>query len=159
MVVLIVYADRLLYGRPESWWIALAGALGAVALAGLARVRVNPSARSSALLAGGTLALTLLAIVAIPLEIDNTAIENRVSDAGYIGALPGEEQRQLSAYLIAHQGGAHYELAAESATGIGSLIVQDARPVVILTTYEARVFTSVAKLKRLIAEGKCATPS
>ncbi len=101
-----------------------------------------------------TLALTLLAIAAIPLEIDNTAIENRVSDAGYIGALPGEEQRELSAYLIAHQDGAHYELAAESATGIGSLIVQDARPVVILTTYEARVFTSVAKLERLIAEGK-----
>ncbi len=32
--------------------------------------------------------------------------------------------------------------------------MQDARPVVILTTYEARVFTSVAKLQRLIAEGK-----
>ena len=41
----------------------------------------------------------------------------------------------------------------ESATQIGSLIVQDARPVVILTTYDARVFTSVAKLKRLIAQG------
>jgi 4-amino-4-deoxy-L-arabinose transferase-like glycosyltransferase len=154
MVVLVVYADRLLYGRPESWWIALAGALGAVALAGLARIRVRPSARSSALLAGGTLALALLAIAAIPLEIDNTAIENRVSDAGYIGALPGEEQRELSAYLIDHQDGARYELAAESATGIGSLIVHDARPVMILTTYEARVFTSVAKLRRLIAEGK-----
>jgi 4-amino-4-deoxy-L-arabinose transferase-like glycosyltransferase len=153
MVVLILYAERLLYGRPESWWIALAGAFGAVALAILARIRIRPSARSSALLAGGTLALTLLAIAAIPLEIDKTAIANRVSDAGYIGALPGAEQRELSAYLIAHQDGAHYELAAESATGIGSLIVKDARPVVILTTYEARVFTSVAKLKRLIAEG------
>ncbi len=154
MVALIAYADRLLYGRPGSWWIALAGALGALIFAGLARVRVNPSARSSALLAGGTLTLTLLAIAAVPVSVDITAIENRVSDAGYIGALPGEEQRQLSAYLIAHQGSAHYELAAESATGIGSLIVQDARPVVILTTYEARVFTDVAKLKRLIAEGQ-----
>ena len=69
--------------------------------AGLARVRVNPSPRSSALLAGGTLALTLLAVAAIPVEIDNTAIDNRVSDAGYIGALPGAQQRELSAYLIA----------------------------------------------------------
>lgn len=154
MAVLIVYADRLLYGRPESWWIALAGAFGAVALAGLARIRVRPSARSSALFAGGTLALTLLAITAIPLEIDNTTIENRVSDAGYIGALPGEEQRELSTYLHAHNDGARYELAAESATGIGSLIVHDALPVVVLTTYEARVFTSIAKLKHLIAEGK-----
>ena len=154
MTALVYYGERLLFGRPGSWWIALAGALGALTFAVLARVRVSPSAHSSALLAGATLALTLLAIAAIPVGVDVTAIENRVSDAGYIGALPGEEQRELSAYLIAHQDGARYELAAESATGIGSLIVQDARPVVILTTYEARVFTSVAKLQRLIAEGK-----
>jgi 4-amino-4-deoxy-L-arabinose transferase-like glycosyltransferase len=154
MAALVYYGERLLYGRPDSWWIALAGALGALVFAVLARVRVSPSPRSSALLAGSTLALALLALVAIPVEVDKTAIANRVSDAGYIGALPGAEQRELSAYLIAHQDGAHYELAAESATGIGSLIVQDARPVVILTTYEARVFTSVAKLERLITEGK-----
>ena len=153
MAALRYYGERLLYGRPGSWWIALAGALGALVFAGLARIRVNPSARSSALLAGATLALALLALAAIPVEVDKTAIANRVSDAGYIGALPGAQQRALSSYLIAHQGGARYELAAESATGIGSLIVQDARPVVVLTTYEARVFTTVAKLKRLIAEG------
>ncbi len=45
-------------------------------------------------------------------------------------------------------------MAAESATAIGSLIVQDARPILVLTTYDARVFTSVAKLKRLIAAGQ-----
>ncbi len=45
-------------------------------------------------------------------------------------------------------------MAAESATQIGSLIVKDARPILVLTTYNARVFTSVAKLKRLIAAGK-----
>ena len=153
LVVLVSYTERLLYGRPESWWIALAGALGALAFAGLARLRVNPSTHSSALLSAGTLAMTLLAVLAIPLEIDKTLIKNRVTDAGYVGGLPGEEQRLVSAYLRAHQGGAHYEMAAESATQIGSLIVQDARPVVILTTYEARVFTSVAKLERLIAKG------
>ena len=40
-----------------------------------------------------------------------------------------KQQRPLSAYLRAHQGGAHYEVAAESATSIGSLIVKDARPI------------------------------
>jgi hypothetical protein len=44
-------------------------------------------------------------------------------------------------------------VAAESSTEIGSLIVQDARPVLVLTTYDARVFTSVTKLRRLIASG------
>jgi 4-amino-4-deoxy-L-arabinose transferase-like glycosyltransferase len=153
MAALIYYGDRLLYGRPGSWWIALAGALGALAFAVLARVHANPSTRSAALLAGATLASALLALAAIPVEVDKTAIANRVSDAGYIGALPGTQQRELSSYLIAHQGSARYELAAESATGIGSLIVKDARPVVVLTSYEARVFTSVAQLQRLIAEG------
>ncbi len=100
------------------------------------------------------IALTLVAVLAIPLKADVTAIEDRVSDAGLVGALPGAQQRPLSAYLLAHQGGAHYELAAESATSVGSLIVKDARPVLVLTTYNARVFTTVPELQRLIAEGK-----
>jgi hypothetical protein len=102
----------------------------------------------------GVIALALVAVLAIPLKADFTAIDDRVSDAGLVGQLPGTQQHPLSAYLIAHQDGAHYELAAESATAIGSLIVQDARPVLMLTTYDARVFTSVSKLKRLIAAGK-----
>jgi 4-amino-4-deoxy-L-arabinose transferase-like glycosyltransferase len=153
MAVLLTYAGRLLYGRPDIWWITLAGALGAVALAGLARMRVNPSLLSRTLLSAGTLTMALVAVLAIPVSTDVTLIDNNVSDAGYVGALPAEEQRLVSAYLRAHQGSARYEMAAESATQIGSLIVQDARPVVILTTYEARVFTGVAKLERLIAQG------
>jgi 4-amino-4-deoxy-L-arabinose transferase-like glycosyltransferase len=153
MAVLLTYAGRLLYGRPDIWWITLAAALGAVALAGLARMRVNPSPLSRTLLSAGTLTMALVAVLAIPVSTDVTLIENNVSDAGYVGALPAEEQRLVSAYLRAHQGSARYEMAAESATQIGSLLVQDARPVVILTTYEARVFTSVAKLERLIAQG------
>ena len=99
------------------------------------------------------LALTLVAVLAIPLSADVSAIRDRVSDAGYVGALPGEEQQPLSAYLLAHQDGARDEVAAESATGIGSLIVQDARPIVVLTSYGARVFTTRRQAKLLIADG------
>ena len=60
----------------------------------------------------------------------------------------------MSSFLRAHQQGAKYEVAAESATGIGSLIVQDARPVLVLTSYGARVFTPVAELQRLIGAGE-----
>jgi hypothetical protein len=137
------------------WWLSLAGALSALALAALARLGPRASGPiRTALISGATIAMTLLSVLALPVSVDVTAIENRVGDAGYVGALPGEEQRQVSSYLLAHQGSARYEMAAESATQIGSLIVQDARPVVILTTYEARVFTDVAKLKRLIAGGE-----
>ena len=150
----VYYVERLLYGRPGVWWVALAGAIGALAFAALTRLSPPaPGGLRAPLLGGATIALTLVAVLALPISVNVTAIDNRVSDAGYVGALPGEEQRQVSDYLRAHQGGARYEMAAESATQIGSLIVQDARPVVILTTYDARVFTSVAKLKRLIAQG------
>jgi 4-amino-4-deoxy-L-arabinose transferase-like glycosyltransferase len=154
LAITVYYAERLLYGRPAEWWVALAGALSAIAFAALARVPGVPSRTRSLLAPAGVIAMTLVAVLAIPLSADVTVIENHVTDAGYVGALPGEEQRLVSAYLRAHQEGARYEVAAESATQIGSLIVQDARPVLVLTTYDARVFTPMSKLKRLIAEGK-----
>ncbi len=154
LAITVYYGERLLYGRPAEWWVALAGALGAIACAVLARAPGLPSRARSLLAPAGVMALALVAVLAIPLKADFTAIANRVSDAGLVGQLPGDQQHPLSAFLLAHQDGARYEVAAESATAIGSLIVQDARPVLVLTTYDARVFTSVSKLKRLIAEGQ-----
>lgn len=154
LVIVVYYAERLLYGRPVAWWVALLAALGAIALALLARAAFVP-ARLQALIAPAVvMTATLVAVLAIPVGTDVTAIADRTGDAGYVGALPGEEQRLVSAYLRAHQGGARYEVAAESATQIGSLIVKDARPILVLTTYNGRVFTSVAMLKQLIAQGK-----
>jgi len=154
LLVTVIYAERLLYGTPIEWWVALAGTLGAIACASLARL-TGLSARLRLVLSpAGALTLTLVAVLALPVRADVTAIDTHVTDAGYVGALPSEEQHRLSAYLRAHQDGARYEVAAASATGIGALIVQDARPIVVLTSYNARVFTSVAKLQRLIAEGK-----
>ncbi len=153
MAIVVIYAELLEYGTTGAWWVGLLGALGAIACALLARVPSAP-ARVRALAAPwGVLALMMVAVLAIPMSADISSIENGVTDAGYVGALPTEEQDLLSSYVRAHQGGARYELAAESATSIGSLVVQDARPIVVLTTYEGRVFTSVAKLQHLIASG------
>ena len=106
-MIVIVYAERLLYGRPTVWWIVLCGALAAISLAILARLSfVVLERRARRSLAAGVLVLTLIAVLAIPVSVDCDAIRNRVSDAGYVGALPGEEQRLLSAYLLAHQGSA-----------------------------------------------------
>ncbi|HEX7609046.1 MAG TPA: glycosyltransferase family 39 protein [Solirubrobacteraceae bacterium] len=152
LLITVYYAERLLYGTPGAWWVALLAALGAVGLAAIARI---PGRSVSSLVApAGVLALTLVAVLAIPLSADVTAINDGVTDAGYVGALPSEEQRIISDYLRAHQGSARYELAAQSATQIGSLIVQDARPVLVLTTYAGRVLTTVPELKSLIAQGK-----
>ncbi len=100
------------------------------------------------------IALPLTALLAVPLVASVEAVEAKTSDAGNVGALNPIEQRALSAYLLAHQGGAHYELAAGSSTSVASLIVQDQRPVLMLTTYNGIPFTSVAQLKALIARGE-----
>jgi 4-amino-4-deoxy-L-arabinose transferase-like glycosyltransferase len=154
IVVSVYYVERLLYGRPAVWWIALAAGLAAILLSIAARLRPSLSGVPAWVLAAATATLTLIAVLALPLKADLIAIKEHVTDAGYVGALPSEEQALVSSYLRAHQGGARYEVAAESATQIGSLIVQDARPLLVLTTYDARVFTSVEKLKRVVAEGK-----
>jgi 4-amino-4-deoxy-L-arabinose transferase-like glycosyltransferase len=154
LAIIVYYGERLMYGYTTQWWLSLLGALGAIASALLARAPWLPVRARGLLAPAGVIAMTLVAILVIPLKADFTAITDRISDAGLVGQLPGAQQHPLSAYLLAHQDGAFYELAAESATAVGSLIVQDARPVLMLTTYDARVFTSVSKLKRMIAEGK-----
>jgi 4-amino-4-deoxy-L-arabinose transferase-like glycosyltransferase len=100
------------------------------------------------------LALPLVALLAIPLVASVQAARAKTSDAGDVGALNGDEQRLLSSYLLTHQDGARYELAAGEATNVASLIVQDARPVLMLTTYEGLPFTSVGQLKTAIAHGE-----
>jgi 4-amino-4-deoxy-L-arabinose transferase-like glycosyltransferase len=100
------------------------------------------------------LALPLTALLAIPLVASVEAVGDKTSDAGAVGAINGTEQRALSTYLHAHLGGARYEVAAGSATSIASLIVQDARPVVMLTSYQGLPLTSVAQLQTLISRGE-----
>jgi hypothetical protein len=154
LLIVIGYGERLMYGVPPTFWIVCVSALAAIGCAVLA-VEGQISARVRAWLAPpAVLALTLVSVLAIPLGADLTAMRDGVTDAGYVGALPPRLQRHISAYLRENQRGAYYEVAAQSATAIGSLIVQDARPVLVLTTYGTRVFTPVSKLRLLIAEGK-----
>ncbi len=88
LAVAVYYSERLLYGRPAAWWVALAGALGVVACALLARRAALPARARWLLAPVGAIALTLVAVLAIPLKADFTAISDGVSDAGLVGALP-----------------------------------------------------------------------
>jgi 4-amino-4-deoxy-L-arabinose transferase-like glycosyltransferase len=168
LAVIVLYSERLLFGATAIWWVTLVAALAATALSGLMSLAhhkatdLEPSALgvghqppSQLLTSASTavLALTLLALLAIPASSSVRGIREHTSDAGNVGAMRPETQRRLSAYLRAHQGAAYYEMAAASATKVASLIVQDARPVLVLTTYNARTLTGVAKLKHLIAVG------
>jgi 4-amino-4-deoxy-L-arabinose transferase-like glycosyltransferase len=154
LVATVYYAERLMYGTPAVWWIAFFAALAALLAAALARAPMLPVRLRAVLAPGVVLVLSLCAMLALSLNTDIRAIKDHVTDAGEVGALPGEELEPLSKYLRANQRGARYEVVAQSATQIGALIVRDGRPVVVLTSYGARVFTTTAQLKRLIAKGE-----
>jgi 4-amino-4-deoxy-L-arabinose transferase-like glycosyltransferase len=151
MLVTAYYAERLLYGTPAAWWIVLAAA---VCASGFALAAALTAGGRASWLGAGALAMSLVAVLTVGVKADTTAISDKVSDAGFVGQLAGDVQAPLSAYLLAHRDGARYEVAAESATQIGSLIVKDALPIAVLTTYNGRVYTSIAKLKRMVAAGQ-----
>jgi 4-amino-4-deoxy-L-arabinose transferase-like glycosyltransferase len=142
-IVLFSEMARLHPRYVESFTPAVAGMFGiGVALLAKASGRVR------------LLAVPLVALLAIPLVASIEAVADRTSDAGNVGALNGAEQRALSSYLRAHRAGARYELAAGASTNIASLIVQDQRPVLMLTTYNGLSFTGVAQLRALVARGE-----
>ena len=151
----VYYAERLLYGSPDGLVDRIPRrARGAAALRRSHGLRALPKRLRAVLAPGVVLVLSLCAMLALSLNTDVRAIRDHVTDAGEVGSLPIEELEALSKYLRANQRSARYEVAAQSATQIGALIVRDARPVVVLTSYGARVFTTVEQLKRLIAEGE-----
>jgi 4-amino-4-deoxy-L-arabinose transferase-like glycosyltransferase len=155
LTALVGYSVRLLYGTPAVWWVTLAAAAGAILAAALAQApRWAESAARATRLRQAALLLTLVATLVIPLRASIEAIKLKASDAGNVGALRSDELLPLSAYLRAHQGGARYEVAADSPTKIASLVVRDVRPVIVLTSFNARPLTSVATLQRLIAAGE-----
>jgi 4-amino-4-deoxy-L-arabinose transferase-like glycosyltransferase len=136
------YGAHLLYGTPAIWWVTLASGIAAIAMALIARVR------------GAAFVPLLCCLLAIPLWASLNAVREHVSDANVLGAVPSGELARLSAYLRAHQDGAHYETAYDAATKMGALVVRDARPVLALTTVEGHPVVSAPELARLAGEGR-----
>lgn len=142
-VVLFSAMARLHPRYVESFAPAVAGTIG-IGVGAIA------GARSRA----RWLALPLTLLLALPLLASVQAVEQRLTDAGNVGNLAPAEQRALSSYLQPRTRGLRYELAAGSATAVASLIVADRRPMLMLTTYNGRPFTSVSELRRAIARGE-----
>jgi hypothetical protein len=95
----------------------------------------------------------LVCVLAIPLAASLRAVRENVSDTNRLGVLHAGELVPLSSYLRAHQGSAYYEAAFDAGTKMGELVVRDARPILVLSTLNGEVFTSVARLRSLAAAG------
>ncbi len=146
LLAVTLYAEPLLFGTTALWWIVAVGAAGSLVWAWAATLRPGTPA--------GALACALLCLLAIPLSASLRAVRENVSDTNRLGVLRPGELEPLSAYLRAHQGSAYYEAAFDSGTKMGALVERDARPILVLTTLNGRVFTPVGRLRALAAAGQ-----
>jgi 4-amino-4-deoxy-L-arabinose transferase-like glycosyltransferase len=130
-----------------SWAIA-AAAVGAVLVA---LAVVSPS-RARAGAAPALAACALVAALAVPTASAVRIAQNHNSDAGLTITIPGLDR--LSAFLIRHQGTSPYEVTSASVMRASPLIVRDARPVLMLTSYNSRPLLTPAQLARLVRAGQ-----
>jgi 4-amino-4-deoxy-L-arabinose transferase-like glycosyltransferase len=145
--------------------VALAASAAIVAVAGLALVHVPTWAAVAAL--GGAcacvalsaaprrppaalFACALVAALSVPLAASVSVARRHTSNAGLALTAPPA----LSAFLISHQGAARYEVASATVFRSSALIVRDARPILMLTSYQGRPLISPATLAQAVSTGQ-----
>ncbi len=160
---LAIYGEQLLFGATALWWVLAACALGALAALALGVKRGDRGdGGDGGVEAGGArgvartaaLVLALGSVLAIPLWGSVRAVEENASDTNRLGVLPASVLDPLSGFLRSHQGSAYYEVAYDSASKMGELVVHDGRPVLVLNTVNSQVVTPLSRLRREIARGR-----
>ena len=71
-----------------------------------------------------------------------------------MGGMPAPQTNALSRYLMPRTRRARYETAVADYSMAASLIIRDARPVMILESVERRPITSVASVRRAVRRGE-----
>jgi len=160
LVVLAIYGEQLLFGATLVWWALALCAIAALVLA-TAIAFVRPSDRAEperaplpTWLPGVALALALAAVLVIPLWASVRAVEHNRSDTNRLGVVAPAVLAKMSGFLRSHQGSAYYEVAYDSASKMGALVVHDARPVLVLNTVNSQVVTPLSRLRSEIAAGR-----
>ncbi|HEX4108814.1 MAG TPA: glycosyltransferase family 39 protein [Solirubrobacteraceae bacterium] len=150
--ILVPFGHHLEFGAVAVWWVTLLGALAVLGVLAAGAWRQVPltHARFTSLAA----VLLVVPVLAIPARTAIFDVHAHDTDAGNVGAIPQPELGQLSRFLTSHQGRARYEVVAISATKVSSLIVQDDRPVLVLTTYNSLPLLPVPRLAADVAAGQ-----
>ncbi len=143
-VVTAVAVAGILLVRPSAWAIGLAlgGAAGCW-------IWVRRGARP-----GVIAAFALAAVLALPAWGAVAVARDHRSDAGLPSRIPPRDVVLLSAFLLHHQGGAHFEFASPSVMRAAPVIVHDARPVLMLTSSGGRPLVGAAALAHEVASGQ-----
>ncbi len=131
---------------------AVAAALG-IGLTAVVGTTLRRRAMSAATVV--TLTAVLLAgMLAWPLITSLEMVRTGAYDSQTLGSMPAAQVNSLRRYLGAHQSAVRYELASSRATIAAPLIVRDARPVLMLTTWRGRPLVSAADLVAKVRAGQ-----
>jgi 4-amino-4-deoxy-L-arabinose transferase-like glycosyltransferase len=133
--------------------VAIAAATVAVVLSATRIERLLPYWPRWWLTAAATVG-ALAAVLVLPAARDLQLIRNHSGDAAAAPQLRSGLVVALSRYLRSHRGGARYELAASAPSLAAQLIMRDAQPVTLLTSYEARPLVTLGELRRRISSGQ-----
>jgi 4-amino-4-deoxy-L-arabinose transferase-like glycosyltransferase len=93
-------------------------------------------------------------VLCFPLARDVSLIRDHSGVQAASPQLKAPVVAALSRYLGAHRGGARYEFAASAPSFAAPLIVRDARPILLLTTVDARPLVTLTQLRSRIGAGQ-----
>jgi 4-amino-4-deoxy-L-arabinose transferase-like glycosyltransferase len=123
-----------------------AGALVAVTVG----ARFQRAARPSIWLAG---ALALACCLSFPIRESEAIVRSQRSDSIGLPVQPLSTEAAVSRYLRTRTLGIHFELAAENPIELAPLIISDARPILALTSFDAKPLASAAQLRAAARSG------
>jgi hypothetical protein len=123
-------------------------------LAGLALALAAADARRRAIVVTAATALILVAALAVPAATSLRLVRAGAGDSAAAGRMRAATLHPLRAYLRRHQGGARYEVAGASILKSASLIIRDARPVLVLTGPGGRTLVGRRELMRRVRAGQ-----
>jgi 4-amino-4-deoxy-L-arabinose transferase-like glycosyltransferase len=136
----------------EGFTPAIAAALG-LAVADLARRALGAIAPANRLAPAVATALALAACLAFPAAESIAVVRGHLTDSA-LAIEPAVQVQRLAAFLALHSPHTRYEIATYEPLRVSQLVIRDARPVLSLTSWEGRPFTSIDSLRRTIALGQ-----
>jgi len=154
------------------WRIALAAALGAVALYAASIAPNHPVARGVGVAAGAVAVVLALAagrhrlllpgaavavcaaILAVPFALSAETVRAGASDASRLPALPGPQLAAFLRYAKAHRGGPSSVVAVYNPTVLAAAIARGTGPILPLSSWQGRPLVRLAELRTRTAAGQ-----
>jgi 4-amino-4-deoxy-L-arabinose transferase-like glycosyltransferase len=98
-------------------------------------------------------ALAAVALLVVPARTSIQLVKSHATDGGQLGGMPQSHVDALSRYLAPRTRGARYEAAVANYSTAATLIIRDARPIMILEGVERRPIATVEAVRKAARRG------